>query len=149
MTNAFKVQCVKCPQSLLFDDLAVRDQDVDESFHDWEIEIWNDILPAMTANGWSQERTRHGFNAICPSCADAIVKPIMEKFSLKSMCKMCGFNKIDTKYCDGHLLCSGGVQDHLHRTCKRCSYDWVMSPKSIKETLKDHAVNDEKEVVNG
>ena len=63
----------------------------------------------------------------------------MKPYSEKSICSKCGHDVIETRYCGpganrydmARCLVDG---EHLHRTCKRCGYEWLEAPLDAKVT---------------
>ena len=55
----------------------------------------------------------------------------MQPFSAKSRCPKCHGRQITARYCNGALLsdlrCPDRLDEHIHRTCRRCVYGWIES----------------------
>ena len=64
----------------------------------------------------------------------------MEAFNLNQKCPKCGGDDICTRYhptvyfsyACSYRDCSHEGDEHLHRYCRRCAYDWCQAPLDAK-----------------
>lgn len=62
----------------------------------------------------------------------------LEEYNPKAKCSKCGYKTVGTIYCDQkllneeHVMCTDYIgmgsrkeQEHLHRVCERCKFEWI------------------------